>query len=1260
MFLSDPDLSAELYSLISVHLDIPSALNCIRVSHSWNKAFLPIVYKHVFINLDPDLNPAQYPRRPSPESFAKHAHLVRSLTVALYTSFSFPSVPTLQIFCPNLSTLWIISHFDHGPDSEEEVLIAEGEEDDEEMQEIRLKEEQQMKLLDRSMTDFLQRHHSTIQDLKLDLPLTSGLVRALAKCTRLRRFRHDHFVIECTPAQFVDQFLPIFGQLEGEVVLRGPWFGTKRPKPRWGNVHDPVEIPPVVAEKLKSMASNDKIRELDLQNNFLYGPHQLILLDMIGLCSGLTRLSWSVQQCRYDDYEDAETTPIRVLALGRLVDRVSSVYRKLESVTVPGTTFDLDVFKALLKSLPSVTKLDLADSPAFGWDACKFLTRDIPRLYSDKENRPWVCLGLRELTMAFICNQKGDFQYEEYYSDDGYNGAEASDCDSEDDLTFDQIMVKRARESLLDSDFDDSDDEYRTFDQILAARAKPSILMRENKFKIERMAAKRNRAKTRKSPQSMFMERLAKLKQLKTLDMTGSSVRDDGPPFLSLSSSMGLNQLKTLKRLSFLSGPEEVSRGFEWSVTEAKWVHPVDATFTLTMDSPNPLLIPVIHSLICGYLDKRSILNCILVSQAFHKAFLPKIWSNVKLNFDIKNSSYYKKGPTDHPDAFRKNASLIQKLEIRVSKSLDFPSGQLINCSNLSSLTVSSSVIKEGDCSPWEDYSDDDGDNNDNNKDADEEENKAKDEYEQSLISFLKRHKDTLQELDLDAPVTNKLLTVLNTCTRVVRFSHNRFAIECTPAQFADRFLPFFAQLEGTVRLHGLWFDTKKLTKATKSRKKGPIRISPKVADAIEAMKPNKMIRELDLKTDFLNSQHLFVPLDLIGLCPELVRLTWLVESDRYKEYRDTDTPIKMLFLGGYLKRLPDFKKLVSVEVPSTSFEPEEFKGFLEALPAMTKLDLSCNSGFDRTCCRILTQQVPRYRTTLTDLDLRYCRQADPKVVHELMCTMSALEVLVVDYITASTLYKDKRNRPWVCLGMRELTLAFICNDEHDPMYESFCFSSDDDDDNFDDKDERGLGLGRGRELGGGKTRGMDGLSFDQFGGLENFMRMVMSSGKDLEAEPNPDDDSYAARFTRMANAERAAMHKITRPGPSRTEKSTLGSDIGSDDEYDEVETPEAMFISRLATFTKLESLDMGFSEVDRGPPFLELSLDHGLDQMKNLKNLRQVIGPHDPSTDFCWSEAEAKWAIEHWESLEKLGGIDVSAKAKKLLTEEGIVVDRF
>ena len=104
-------------------------------------------------------------------------------------------------------------------------------------------------------------------------------------------------------------------------------------------------------------------------------------------------------------------------------------------------------------------------------------------------------------------------------------------------------------------------------------------------------------------------------------------------------------------------------------------------------------------------------------------------------------------------------------------------------------------------------------------------------------------------------------------------------------------------------------------------------------------------------------------------------------------------------------------QQLKSLYLSPTVFTNEKFKEMIQSLPSLTSLELP-NSSFDSGSLKVLKSTM-QFMSTLKQLNLRGCKQATGAVVHDLMCSMTGLEVLEADKITDDDISKD--DRVWAC-----------------------------------------------------------------------------------------------------------------------------------------------------------------------------------------------------------------------------------------------------
>ncbi|KAG0051464.1 hypothetical protein BGZ83_003749 [Gryganskiella cystojenkinii] len=106
----------------------------------------------------------------------------------------------------------------------------------------------------------------------------------------------------------------------------------------------------------------------------------------------------------------------------------------------------------------------------------------------------------------------------------------------------------------------------------------------------------------------------------------------------------------------------------------------------------------------------------------------------------------------------------------------------------------------------------------------------------------------------------------------------------------------------------------------------------------------------------------------------------------------------------------------------------------------------------------------------------------------------------------------------------------------------------------------------------------------------------------------------------------------------------------------------ESVVFARLASLTGLEILDLNMQFLGRGwgrddievqenidqNPTLHLTLDRGLERLKDLRKVRTIAGPR--YENFSWTGREARWALQHWVDLEKVSNMTLTQEAEQIL----------
>ncbi|KAG0042668.1 hypothetical protein BGZ83_000197 [Gryganskiella cystojenkinii] len=110
----------------------------------------------------------------------------------------------------------------------------------------------------------------------------------------------------------------------------------------------------------------------------------------------------------------------------------------------------------------------------------------------------------------------------------------------------------------------------------------------------------------------------------------------------------------------------------------------------------------------------------------------------------------------------------------------------------------------------------------------------------------------------------------------------------------------------------------------------------------------------------------------------------------------------------------------------------------------------------------------------------------------------------------------------------------------------------------------------------------------------------------------------------------------------------------------DQSSSSQSMILSRLSELKELVALDLDMTNIKYHPEqitiprdewskyCLHLSLERGLDALKSLRQLERFRGPCSGATS--WTEAEARWMLEHWPRLREMDSIELEEETKLLL----------
>lgn len=161
-----------------------------------------------------------------------------------------------------------------------------------------------------------------------------------------------------------------------------------------------------------------------------------------------------------------------------------------------------------------------------------------------------------------------------------------------------------------------------------------------------------------------------------------------------------------------------------------------------------------------------------------------------------------------------------------------------------------------------------------------------------------------------------------------------------------------------------------------------------------------------------LRGKDLQAHFGIIRKCPDLVRLNW---------YSHTCTLVytPMRLLAQELQYGTGWDRLESLILPQ-SFSNVHFAILIDRLPGLTALDLS-ESSFDRQSWHLLKGSA--LANKLRSLALMRCHSLPGATVHDILCTLWALNTFKADFISEADLEEDKR--PWACCGLKEMRVCF-------------------------------------------------------------------------------------------------------------------------------------------------------------------------------------------------------------------------------------------
>ncbi|KAG0044225.1 hypothetical protein BGZ83_010518 [Gryganskiella cystojenkinii] len=319
---------------------------------------------------------------------------------------------------------------------------------------------------------------------------------------------------------------------------------------------------------------------------------------------------------------------------------------------------------------------------------------------------------------------------------------------------------------------------------------------------------------------------------------------------------------------------------------------------------------------------------------------------------------------------------------------------------------------------------------------------------EQFLIRFFQRHAfsfSTLYELVMSGPISFSLLdAVASSCSGLEQLRIENMLLNFSPEEWIILYPRLWSRLR-VLTLYGDWYflpDVDDLEDDDEDEDDSHPRPDDSgIWHALEALESTR-IEKLKLVTpwsDDTNNNTPQAPLFLIQKSPGLTHLAWSAMRHPFNEHPH-DPPVAQLARSAE-RGLLNCPRLESLSLPGTGrieVRADDFIKVLGALPSLTKLDLH-DAAFEHGCFTShLQQQLPRYLVTLRELNLLGCGGLHSTDIHVILRTISSLEVFKADEILEQDFDSQRhhrqhqqgleqiaKDRPWVCLGLRELDLAY-------------------------------------------------------------------------------------------------------------------------------------------------------------------------------------------------------------------------------------------
>jgi len=392
---------------------------------------------------------------------------------------------------------------------------------------------------------------------------------------------------------------------------------------------------------------------------------------------------------------------------------------------------------------------------------------------------------------------------------------------------------------------------------------------------------------------------------------------------------------------------------------------------------PNPLAISELIEMVGRCLGRHSLAMCLRVCRQWYQVLRCQVWEVIEKYIGGCSPPDPKKSKGPSLPLLSKQAGLVRKLFLKIHTGpVKFPGRRNICCLRLTELTVVTLGLRTLD--------------------------HINRFLEENLAPFIVEHQATLKRLVLRVNQSKALTEAMITCSNLESLM--------TRAPFLGE----GKELDGWKH----WYESQgsRLQKLTLIGARSEVLIGyimDKAMDAVLSQTSASSLLNLELQAEGPTLASLQGQMLLVMKSPRLKRLSWSIVNSKGAVARLAEA-FEESSHGLFCQQLE------SLSFPNHGiFVLREFKLVMESLPALTDLELA---GCDR-----ISSFVPSFLTTLNRLQrlsIDRCGWATPRVVQDILCSMSNLEIFVADYLSDFAIEEDPR--PWVCTGLKEMTVSLL------------------------------------------------------------------------------------------------------------------------------------------------------------------------------------------------------------------------------------------